>query len=348
MEKLQWGVLGAGGIADRRTLPGMALAGNARLRAVMEIDPANAEALCLKHGAEIAYTGEDALLRDPGVQAVYIASPVAHHARQCEKAIAAGKHVLVEKPIAMNAAESAALCDRAERAGLLMASGLMMRYNTYHQRMKRMIAEGAIGQVVSCHAQFTCWYPDMPGAWRQYKAKAGGGAMTDMGIHCLDLIEYITGQRIREVGALSETLTFHYDVEDSCSALMRLSGGGFATVDTNFNIPDDAAKCRLEIYGTAGSFRAEGSIGQNDGGEVFVVLSDPTRGYDAMQRRGENADAKMEGAGADLYAREIESFGESVLRGAPLVAPARDAARVQAVIETIYRSAEAARFLPVR
>jgi predicted dehydrogenase len=80
--------------------------------------------------------------------------------------------------------------------GIKIAVGLMMRFNTYHQEMKKLIAEGKLGQIVSCHAQFTCWYPEMANAWRQTKASAGGGAMTDLGIHCLDLIEYITGSRI--------------------------------------------------------------------------------------------------------------------------------------------------------
>ena len=117
MEKVRWGVLGAGGIADRRTLPGMKLAKNAEVYAVMEVSAAQAEALREKYGAVKAYSGEDELLSDPAVQAVYIASPVWHHARQCEKAAAHGKHILVEKPVAMTAAESAALCMYSKGTG---------------------------------------------------------------------------------------------------------------------------------------------------------------------------------------------------------------------------------------
>ena len=347
MRKLKWGVLGAGGIADRRTLPGMLLSDNAEIHAVMEIDADAADTLKAKYGARVAYTNEDALLNDPVVEAVYIASPVVCHAQQAEKAIRAGKHVLIEKPISMDAKTSDALCDLADEKDIRMASGLMMRFNTYHQKMRQMIAEGKLGQIVSCHAQFTCWYPDMPNVWRQSKAMAGGGAMTDMGIHCLDLIEYITGSRIQKVCALSDTLTFSYDVEDSCSALFSLGNGAFCTVDANFNIPDDAAKCRLEIYGTKGSFRAEGSIGQSDGGEVLVTLSDPSKGYDAMQQRADTNDLLMEGANANLYQREVESFGRSVLNGAPLEVPARDAAHVQQVIEAIYLSAKEGRFVTI-
>lgn len=345
MRKVKWGVLGAGGIADRRTLPGMLLAENCEIAAVMEIDPDHAERLRAKYGARSAYADEDALLADELVEAVYIASPVSCHARQAEKAIRAGKHVLIEKPVALSAENSLALCALAKKSGLRMASGLMMRFNTHHQEIRRLIERGALGRIVSCRAQFTCWYPDIPGSWRQQKALAGGGALTDMGIHCLDLIEYLTGARIRRVGGLCGTLTFRYDVEDSCWALFELDSGAFGAVDVNFNIPDDAAPCRLEIYGTGGSVRAEGSIGQEDGGDVRVVLSGEGAGYDALQSRAPTCSRRLTGTLGNLYAREIASFGESILTDRPVEVPAEDAARLQMVIEAVYRSAQTGAFI---
>lgn len=346
MKEIRWGILGAGGIADRRTLPGMEKAASAKIYAVMEVEAQAAERLRAKYGAERAYIGEDALLADPAVEAVYIASPVSCHARQCEKAARAGKHILVEKPVAMTAGESAALCALGRAAGVKMAAGLMMRYNACHREMRRLVAEGALGQLVSMRAQFTCWYPDMANCWRQEKARAGGGAMTDMGIHSLDLIEYLSGQRIARVGAMMDTMTFHYDVEDSCTALLRLTGGALCTVEANFNIPDEAAKCRLEIYGTKGSLRAEGTIGQEDGGEVIFTAA-RAQDYDAQQARRGESGAPLRVEAGDLYAREVESFSRSILEDAPEEVPAEDAARVQRVIEAIYRSAQSGQFLDV-
>lgn len=348
MNKVKWGILGAGGIADRRTLPGMLMADNSEIYAVMEIDKATSEKLRDKYHASIAYTDEDSLIADPNVDAVYIASPVVFHSRQVKKAAKAKKHILVEKPVAMNSEESYELCKFCKDEGVLMATGLMMRYHTYHKEMKKLIADGRLGQIVSCHAQFTCWYPDIPGNWRQSKASAGGGAMTDMGIHCLDLIEYITGSKIAKVGGLSDTMTFSYDIEDSCSTLFKLENGAFGTVDANFNIPDDAAKCRLEIYGTKGSIRAEGTIGQSEDGDVLVTLSDDSLGYDALQERKENKDVKMTGASGNMYTKEVSSFAESILNGTEVEVPATDAARVQRVIESIYESAKTGRFIDIK
>ena len=344
MKKVRWGILGAGGIADRRTMPGMLLSESTEIYAVMEINMEMAEGLRAKYGATKAYDNEDDLLADPNVDAVYIASPVFFHERQARKAAEAGKHILIEKPISLNAEKSEEICRYAESKGVKIAVGFMMRYATYHQEMKRLIAEGKIGQIVSCRAQFTCWYPEIEGAWRQTKAYAGGGSMTDLGIHCLDLLEYITGSRIEKVGALADNMVFHYEVEDGCTAIFRLDNGAFGTVDAYFNIPDDAARCRIEIYGTKGSIRAEGSLGQLDGGDVLVTLSDPGD-YDPMQNRQEVNNYQLEGAGINMYEREVSSFNESILSGKPIEAPASDAVHIQRVIESIYASAESGKFL---
>jgi len=348
MKKVKWGVLGAGGIADRRTLPGMMLAENAELVAVMEVVPGLAPKLCEKYNAKRWYTDAESLLADPEVEAVYIASPVGFHASQVRACIAAGKHILVEKPVAATSAESYALCKEAADKGLLMATGLMMRFNTYHQQIKEMISEGKLGQIVNCHALFSCWYPDMPGNWRQSKATAGGGSMTDMGIHCLDLIEYITGSRIVKVGGLAETLTFKYDVEDSCTALCKLSNGAFATVDAYFNMPDESVKWKLEFYGTKGSVVTEGTIGQMDGGDAYAVLTGDDMGYNATQDRNETGAIKLTGELGNIYGREIAAFSDSILNNTKVEVPATDAARVQNVIESIYESQATGKFIEIK
>ena len=105
MKKIRWGVIGAGGIADRRTIPGMMLSPNSELVAVMEINMELAEKCRAKWGCKRAYDKEADLLADPEVDAVYIASPVVLHAKQAMAAADAGKHILIEKPLAMTAEE---------------------------------------------------------------------------------------------------------------------------------------------------------------------------------------------------------------------------------------------------
>lgn len=339
MKKVKWGVIGAGGIADRRTLPGMMLANNAELVAVMEVNMELSEKLRAKYNAKRAYDNAEALLADPEVEAVYIASPVGCHLEQIIAAAKAKKHVLSEKPIAMTVAEAEQAKAACDENGVLSASGFMMRYHAYHQAMKKLIADGELGDIVSCRGQLTCWYPPIPGAWRQDKKLSGGGALIDMGIHCIDLIEYITGAKTVKVAAFNDTLTHGYNVDDTSNVILKLSNGAHAYVDSNFNIPDAAAKCRLEFYGTRGSILAEGTIGQVEGGEVSVVISGES-GYDAAQNRVDVAPKKLDVEFGNMYTKEIESFSNSILNGTPVEVPMSDAIWMQKVIDAAYRASE--------
>ena len=345
MDKIRWGVIGAGGIADRRTIPGMMLCDNAELVAVMEINMAMAEKCRAKWGCRRAYDSEEGLLADPEIDAVYIASPVVLHARQAMMAADAGKHILIEKPLAMTAAEGQQVLDYCENKGVRIAAGLMMRFGSYVQVMKKAIAEGRIGRPVSGYSQFTCWYPDMPGVWRQSRKAGGGGAMMDMGVHCIDLMQYVLGTRVKQVAAFHDTLSFHYEVEDSSMVLLRMENGAQCVVQSNFNIPDEAARWRLEFFGDQGRLMGENIIGQVDGGTLDALFLGPQGGYDAVQNVKEAKSEPIEVAFGNCYQREVESFSNSLLTGAPLEVPAADAVQVQRVMEAAYLSNESGRII---
>ncbi len=346
MKKIRWGILGAGGIADRRTMPGMQLAEHAEIVAVMEIDPEVAERLRAKYDAKRAYTDEAELLKDPEIDAVYIASPIACHARQAMLAADCGKHILIEKPLAMTSEEGEKVIAYCREKGVKIAAGLMMRFGAYVQAMKKAIEEGKIGDVVSCFAHFTCWYPDIPGSWRQTKASAGGGALMDMGVHCIDLIRYVTGQDVKQVAAMHDTLTFNYEVEDSSTLVMRMEKGALATVQSNFNIPDEAALWRLEFFGTRGRLAGNGVIGQIDGGTVDALFMEDVGGYDAQQsHESKAAKAELEVEFGNAYTREVESFCLSLLNDTPLEVPAEEAVAAQKVIEAAYKSNDEAKLI---
>ena len=125
------------------------------------------------------------------VEAVYVASPVQYHAEQISAALLAGKHVLAEKPLCRNALEARQVVTLAQQGGLKLGCGLMMRFSRQHQAALRLIEEGRLGQPVYGRAQMMCWYPPMAGAWRQETSLGGGGALMDMGGHCIDLLEPI-------------------------------------------------------------------------------------------------------------------------------------------------------------
>ena len=345
LKRIRWGVIGAGGIAERRTIPGMMLCDKAELVAVMEINMELAERCRAKWGCKRAYDSEAALLADPEIDAVYIASPVVMHAKQAMLAADAGKHILIEKPLAMSSEEGQRVLDYCAEKGVRIAAGLMMRFGSYVQVMKQAIAEGKIGRPVSGYSQFTCWYPDMPGVWRQSKKSGGGGAMMDMGVHIIDLMQYVLGTRAVQVASLQDTLSFHYEVEDSSTVLLRMENGAQCVVQTNFNIPDQAASWRLEFFGDQGRLMGQNVVGQVDGGALDALFLGPQGGYDAIQdvkeAEGEHIDVEF----GNLYAREIDSFCNSLLTGAPLEVPGTDAVQVQRVMEAAYLSNETGRII---
>jgi predicted dehydrogenase len=336
--KIRWGVIGAGGIADRRTIPGMMEAKNAELIAVMEVDKELAENLRIKYNAKRAYTDVDSLLADKEIDVVYIASPVIYHKEQAIKSAKAKKHILIEKPIGLTSKESEEILKACKDNGVKAAAGFMMRFHAYHQKMKELVSEGKLGDIVSCRAQLTCWYPEIEGSWRQIKDQSGGGALMDLGIHCLDLLQYITGGKVNRLAAFTGTKTFKYEVDDSASVLFEMDNGAYGYVDANFNIPDAAARCRLEVYGTRGSMLAEGTIGQIEGGKLDVVISDDSIGYDAKQDRVDVTPLKIEVEFGNMYTKEIESFSDALLGTKEVEVPAEDALQVQRIIEAAYIS----------
>ena len=142
-----WGVIGAGGIAFRRTIPeGIIPARGAKLAAVMDTDRKRAKAASEAFGGVPWCTTLEPLLERDDVDAVYIATPTLAHAPQALAAIQAGKHALVEKPIAMTAAEARRIAAAATRKGVLVGTGFMMRHHGAHQKIKQLIAAHERGE----------------------------------------------------------------------------------------------------------------------------------------------------------------------------------------------------------
>lgn len=343
MNKVKWGVIGCGGIADRRTIPGMMLADNVELVAVMDANAEAAARVKEKYGAKYAFDKMEDLLALDEIEAVYIASPVFCHKEQALAAAKAKKDILIEKPVGMNVAEAEEIAAACKAEGVKLGVGFMMRFHAYHQKMRELVQSGKIGEVVSVRSQFTCWYPEMENCWRQEKKLSGGGAMMDLGVHSVDLIRYITGLEVVEAAGICGNQIFKYNVEDAGGVIFRLENGAFGYVDSNFNIPDAAAKCKLEIYGTKGSIFAEGTLSQSEhGGHVEVLCADDSVGYDANQNR--SADVKpleLDVTFGNMYTKEVEAFGRAVRGECEVPVTAADGIASQRVIEAAYTTSAA-------
>ena len=329
MRKIKWGVIACGGIADRRTLPGMMLSETAELVAVMDVNPDFAEKCRVKYGAKYAFTNYEELLALDEIEAVYIASPVFCHKDQALAAAKAGKHILLEKPMGLTVADSEEIIAACDTAGVKLGIGFMMRYHAYHQAIKQVIAEGRIGEIVSMRAQFTCWYPEMENCWRQDKTLSGGGALMDMGIHCIDLLQYLSGLEAVECVGFAQHQTFNYSADDSASVLMKMNNGALAYVDANFNIPDAAAK---------GSIVAIGTLSQVEGGTVEILACPDAKGYDAQQDRSLVEPINLEVEFGNMYTKELDAFANAIINGEEPPVNGKNTIAVQKIIESVYIS----------
>ncbi len=333
---IQWGVVGSGGIARRRTIPeGIVSADNGELKIVFDIDSkVNAE-VAEEFGAVAAGNIEEVLKSD--IDAVYIATPAKLHCEQTMAFAEAGKHVLCEKPLGLTVAEAEEMVEACASTGVLLGTGLMMRFLAQHQAALKMIQDGKLGTLTYGRAQLSCWYPPM-GAWRQDPALGGGGSLMDMGSHCADLLEMLFGP-VSKVSCFINSTVHDYKSEDSAVATLFFESGAMGVVDSFFCIPDESSKNILEIYGSNGSIIARGTIGQAPAGEMTAYIKESDGGYDAQQARTEEGGITIAPEPVNTYRAEIEEFGSAVIEGRELRYGAEIGLQSQKVMEACYRSA---------
>lgn len=334
MEKIKWCVIGAGGIADRRTIPALIQDETNELVAIMEANAEIAKRVGDKYGVPY-YLDEEEMFKNEECDAVYISTPVFCHYRQAMLALKYGKHVFLEKPIALNSIEGKELLDTAKKAGKLLYIGYMMKFHNLHEKAKRIIKNDGVGQVSNVRMQFSCWYPDIPGAWRQNKKLGGGGAIMDLAVHCLDLADYILKDEIKDVKAFYSTRTFSYEVDDSAVILFKTKGGVIGHIDVNFNVPDVASISKLEVYGTKGYIYCNNTLSQEETGKLSHLYA-PQGDYEAMQERKIIKPKNYKGKGTNLYLKQLQAFTKLLKKGKLDYSSAKRALRVQQVVDKIY------------
>ena len=345
MKKVRWGVIGCGGIARTRTIPGMLLAENAQLVSVMARNLASAQAVQEQFGAERAYDSAEQLLKNDDLDAVYIATPVFTHSELTRLAADHGKHVLCEKPLGLNADDALRTVEYCREKGVLLSVDLMMRHGAHINRIREAVAAGEIGQVVSADARFSCWMPNA--CWLTDPARAGGGPLMDTGIHLIDLLRYVTGQEVTAVTAMNERISFPpegYGVEDSSTVLMRMTNGAQCTVFTNFNIPDSAGKWTVNLFGTRGRLLGDKIIGQLDEGTLWeMALREGEDDFYAEPVAGNTVGTELSAQFGNLYTRTLSDFGEAILHGGTAFIDPMECVRDQRIIDAAYESSRTGR-----
>lgn len=243
---MNWVLIGIGDIATRRVIPAIQAEPRSRLYGVVTRDPAKAVQYHVR-----AWGTLDEALADSSVDAVYVATPVFLHGPQTIAALRAGKHVLCEKPMAMNEAEAAEMVHVAKEGGRVFGVAYYRRAYPKVRRAKALIEAGVIGTPVL--AELTCheWRGD-DGAHRSWlldPAKAGGGPLYDIASHRIDVLNFLFGQPERVSGSLSNVV-HRYAVEDNATVMIDYAGGLRGIVDVRWHSKIRRDECR--IRGTEG------------------------------------------------------------------------------------------------
>jgi predicted dehydrogenase len=337
---IKLGVIGCGGIAARRTIPeAIRHAANTRITAVMDIRQDVAERIAADFGIPHACASvEELLARD--IDAVYIASPPGVHCAQAVLAARAGKHILCEKPLCLTLDEAYRMREAAFDNRVCLMPAYCMRFNPHHAKARELVRTGRLGRLVMARAQLTCWYPEDRLSWRQDLDLSGGGCFVDMGVHCIDLLEWIAGERAVEVCALHDQLVHAYrtPIEDVSTVQVRFAGRSHGIIDTSFCLPDAASQNRLELYLTGGSILASRTIGQEPSGAMAVIVQSQGE-YAALQEREGGVDEAMyEFQGEGNYAAMVQAFSQSILDGAPPPVTADDGVHLVALTQAVNTS----------
>jgi len=335
-KKIRWAVIGATGIARQRTIPeGITKAKNSTLVAVQTRSADLADLKAVSKTYSVPYfTSVEKMLRETECDAVYIASPQYVHLKQVKIAAKFGKHILCEKPITPTVAGAKEMVKVCKKAKVSFGTAFMMRFHCLHRKARSLVRQGAIGKVISGRALFGFDYPPNPAAFRQVRKLGGGGAFMDLGNHCMDTIEYVTGKRIVRAMGVSQNVVYDYEVEDVCAALLEFEGGGYAAVETYLCTPMDACRRDLEINGSKGTLWTTGTIGQTPGGTLTLRTEKKTRTFKSDNR--------------NMYLGEVEAFAGAILSGKePPVGP-EDGLHSQELVAAVYESAKTGKRVRVR
>jgi 1,5-anhydro-D-fructose reductase (1,5-anhydro-D-mannitol-forming) len=273
-EPVCWGIAGFGWVARDFTLPAMLAAGH-RLVAVCDPDPA-ARDHARSCGAE-AWSEIDRLADDPAVEAVYVATPNHLHGPTVEALARAGKAILCEKPLAHTLPEAAAMIDAVERAGVLYGTAFDQRHHPAHMALRDAVAGGRVGRVTAVRIVYACWLGSDWTAgsgrdnWRVDPGKAGGGALMDLAPHGLDLIDFLLGEPIVRIAALTQRRVQDYAVDDGAVLVGATRSGVLVEIHVAYNCPEALPRRRLEVIGMHGQIAAENTMGQDPGGTLTVT-----------------------------------------------------------------------------
>ncbi|TJY40950.1 Gfo/Idh/MocA family oxidoreductase [Cohnella pontilimi] len=322
MERLRWGMIGAANIGDRDVIPALLASETADLTGIASRDIGKARRRAEQYGIPRAYGSYEELLADPDIEAVYIPLPNHLHKPWTLAAARAGKHVLCEKPIALNAEEAQEMAEACRAAGVHLAEAFMYRHHPRIARVKEIIASGEIGELRGIHSVFS-----FNGAAQKenirYVVEWGGGGLYDVGCYPLSAARFIFGAEPEAVTVQAMFSPDHGGVDMMASGLVEFRGGLSLTFDCGMWT---YYRNSLEIVGTDGRIVLDHAfLPPADGDGITVYTGNTTR--------------KEGPYGVNAYVRQADQFARTVRGLEPAAFPAEDAVAGMKLLEACLASA---------
>lgn len=289
---LRWAVVGASDIAATRMVPAMRALGH-DIRAVCSGDAERAQAWARTHGIATGTASLDEALAD--VDTVYISSTNDKHAAQARAAIAAGRHVLCEKPLALTVDDALAMVDAAHDAGVVLATNHHLRNAPVHRVLRQLLHAGEIGRLLAVRVAHAVLLPQRLRGWRTDAAAPGSGVVLDITVHDIDTVRFVTGLEPRTVTAVGAT--HGGNVIDAVMVAARLDEDVLLQTHDAFTV--EHAGTGFELHGTDGSLIAIDAMTQDPDGTVILHRSGADVEIDIPDRD-------------DLYVRGLDVFAAAV------------------------------------
>lgn len=322
-KKLRWGVLGCAGIAIRSVIPGIQQSQTGEVAAIASRDLEKGKQTAAQLDIPKAYGSYEELLADPDIDAVYIPLPNHLHKEWTIRAAEAGKHVLCEKPIALDAAEAEEMAAACAKAGVVFAEAFMYRYHPRYAMIKDVIRSGEIGDLRGLHGVFT--FNNAKASTNvRFRKDWGGGSLYDVGVYPISAARLILEQEPEAATVHALFSPQHDDVDMMASGILEFPNSVALTFDCGMWA---AGRNVLEIVGTDGRIEVPSAfvVRQSEADNFFVIVGGERR--------------EVEVPRLNQYALQADAFGRSALRGEPLPFAPGDAVLNMRVVDACLASA---------
>ncbi|NQX47066.1 Gfo/Idh/MocA family oxidoreductase [Paenibacillus tritici] len=320
-QKLRWGIMGCAQIATGSVMPAIQESETGVIHAVASRGLTKSSAVAAEFGIERAYGSYEELLADPEVDAVYIPLPNHLHCEWVIRAAEAGKHILCEKPIALNSREAVEMVEACRKAGVHLAEAYMYRHHPRINELQEIIASGEIGELRSIRGTFT--YNDAEDTTNiRFNAAWGGGSLYDVGCYPLTAARLLFGAEPEAVTVQALFSPEHDNVDMMASGLVEFPGGKSLIFDCGMWAYN---RQLLEVLGTEGRIEVPMPFNARfDDAEFFVYGGEEPR--------------RVEAFGANPYVQQADHFATAVFSGKPWIA-AEDPVLNMRLIESCLESA---------